>query len=67
MSDYIFTLSGVVMGVLFVLLFVFILSFQGCAIQPREASMCLKSGVWVKCPKGVPIGTDITNLKKDKK
>lgn len=69
MSDYIFTLSGVVVGVLFVLLLAFVLSFQGCAIQPREASMCLKNGVWVKCPKGVEIGTDISNLKikKDKK
>lgn len=29
MSDYIFTLSGVVVGVLFVLLLAFVLSFQG--------------------------------------
>ena len=67
MSDYIFTLSGVIVGVLFVLLLAFVFSFQGCAIHPRESSMCLKSGFWVKCPKVVPVGTDITNFKKDKK
>ena len=59
MNDYIFTLSGVITGVLFVLLLVFVLSFSGCSIQPREANMCLKNGYWVKCPKGTPAGTII--------
>lgn len=59
MSDYIFTLSGVIISVLFVLLLAFFLSFQGCAIQPRDASMCLKNSYWVKCPKGTPPGTKI--------
>lgn len=65
MNDYVFMLScvvaGVVAGVLFALLLAFVLSFQGCAIQPREASMCLKNGNWVKCPKGVAVGTEIRN------
>lgn len=59
MSDYTFTLSGVVVGVLFVLLSVFVLSFQGCAIAPRSEVYCVKKGDWVKCPKGTPAGTEI--------
>lgn len=69
MSDYVFTLSGVIVGILFVLLLCFVLSFQGCSVAPRSETQCLKNGYWVKCPKGVEIGTDISNLKikKDKK
>lgn len=69
MSDYVLALSGVVVGVLFVFLLVFVLSFQGCSVAPRSETQCLKNEYWVKCPKGVEIGTDISNLKikKDKK
>lgn len=51
MRDYIFTLSGVVIGVL--------LSFQGCSVAPRSEVYCVKKGDWVKCPKGVPAGADL--------
>lgn len=59
MSDYTFTLSGVVMGILFVLLLALALSFQGCSVAPRSETQCLKNGYWVKCPKGTPAGTKI--------
>ena len=32
-------------------------ALQGCT--PRNASFCLKNNEWVKCPKGVKVGTDL--------
>lgn len=41
-----------------------IITFNGCA--PRSATMCLKNNVWVKCPKGVNVGTDLDDFKRTK-
>ena len=38
-------------------LVLFALLLQGCT--PRNATMCLKQGDWVKCPKGVKVGTEL--------
>ena len=38
-------------------LVLFALLLQGCT--PRNATMCLKSGDWVKCPAGVKAGTEL--------
>lgn len=41
-----------------------IIAFNGCT--PRSATMCLKNNVWVKCPKGVKVGTDLDDFKRTK-
>lgn len=37
-------------------------SFTGCA--PRTSIYCIKDSAYVKCPKGIQPGTDITKQKK---
>lgn len=43
---------------LFALLAATVLVFAGCN-GPRSATMCLKNGFYVKCPKGVEVGTEL--------
>lgn len=52
----------------FIMAYFVIMYFQGCFVAPRSETKCLKSGYWVKCPKNIEAGTDISNLKikKDK-
>lgn len=52
--------GAIVIGVLifFILCFFVVVSFNGCA-GPRSSTMCLKSGYWVKCPKGIQPGTEL--------
>ncbi len=59
MSDYTFTLSGVVTCILFVLFLALVLSFQGCSVAPRSEVYCIKKGDWVKCPKGMSAGSNL--------
>lgn len=57
-------LGFISLGIVLIIAILFAFFIAGCN-GPRSATMCLKNGEWIKCPKGIEAGTILD--KKDYK